>query len=285
MENVQSLPNKEVTEELRHLKAMLEEPGIGRHRHDLAEEFRGKTDVPLSWIQEWLNTDELRVMGCKYLWLAAMNACIGRDDVSLDVIEQGLRKTDHFTVDAAIEACRYRKIPFEVILYWYDSPLNTALQRAAINACIGDSEIPEWFIEQAIENPDSYVRHEALKVFEERRPIVRDFEPPIPVYVKCALGAVVVAEILPNAQVRGAPGERCFTNMVEVKDILPGQSLNRKMAIPCIGDYEGIIYHPGDQVHILGFELERGIDKETNQFNRVSFYCTLEEAKEAKTRL
>ncbi|RYC74550.1 hypothetical protein G3RUM_00707 [Candidatus Nanosyncoccus alces] len=225
MENVQSLPNKEVTEELRHLKAMLEEPGIGRHRHDLAEKFRGKTDVPLSWIQEWLNTDELRVAGCKYLWLAAMNACIG------------------------------------------------------------DSEIPEWFIEQAIENADSYVKHEALKVFEERRLIVRDFEPPIPVYVKCALGAVAVAEILPNAQVRGVPGERCFTNMVEVKDILPGQSLNRKMAIPGIGDYEGIIYHPGDQVHILGFELERGIDKETNQFNRVSFYCTLEEAKEAKTRL
>lgn len=279
MKNSQT-PTKRIPRKLLHLKILLERPGVGKRRHKLAERLRGRKDVPIEWIREWINT-EWHVIGHKYLWLAAMNACIGRSDVSLDVIEQGLRKTDPSTVNAAIEACRYRKIPFEVILYWHDSPLSTALQRAAVNACMGNPEAPEWFIEQAIENPDNYVRHEALEVFEERRPVVRDFEPPNPVYVKCALGAVVVAEIPPNAQVRGAPGKRCFTNMIEVKEILPGQSPNREMAISCIGDSIGTVYHPGDRVHILGFELERKIEKKTNLFNRVGFYCTLEEAKEA----
>lgn len=269
---------KNSQQDLLSLKLELEKPGVGKYRHDLAESFRGRKDVPIEWIREWINA-EWHVIGHKYLWLAAMNACIGRDDISLDMIEQGLRKTDHSTVDAAVEACRYRKVPFEVILYWYDSPLNTALQRAAVKACIGDSEAPEWFIEQAIENPNNSIRNTALEVFEERRPVVRAFEPPSLVYVKCMLGAVAVAEIPLNAQVRGIPGERCFTNMVEVKNIIPGQSLNREMAIPDIGDCIGTIYHPGDQIHVLGFELEREIEKQTNQFNRVSFYCTLEETR------
>ena len=63
-------------QDLLALKTALEKPGVGKKRHDLAEKFRDRDDMPLEWIREWLNT-KWHVIGCKYLWLAAMNACIG----------------------------------------------------------------------------------------------------------------------------------------------------------------------------------------------------------------
>lgn len=150
------------------LKVALEVPGVGRYRHDLAESFRGRKDVPIEWIHEWINA-EWHVIGHKYLWLAAMNACIGRDDIPLDLIDQGLRKTNPCTFNAAIEACRYRKVPFEVILYWYDSQLSTTLRRAAMNACFGNPEVPEWFIECATNDTDIRVRQLAVKLLEEHK--------------------------------------------------------------------------------------------------------------------
>lgn len=144
------------------LKQELEKPGIGKYRHDLAEKFRDRDDVPLEWIREWLNA-EWHVIGCKYLWLAAMNACIGRDDVPLDLIDQGLRKTDPDTFNAAIQACRGRNIPFEVIRQWYD--LDGAILRlAAINACIDNLDALDWFAEQALNDPDIRVQRIAQNV-------------------------------------------------------------------------------------------------------------------------
>lgn len=149
-------------EDLLTLKQELEKPGIGKYRHDLAEKFRDRDDVPLEWIREWLNA-KWHVIGCKYLWLAAMNACIGRDDAPLDLIDQGLRKTDPDTFNAAIQACRGRNIPFEVIQQWYD--LDGAILRlAAINACIDNPDALDWFAEQALNDPDIRVQRIAQNV-------------------------------------------------------------------------------------------------------------------------
>lgn len=152
-------------QDLLTLRAELEKPGIGKYRHDLAESFRGRKDVPAAWIQE--NT-AWHVLGHKYLWLAAMNACIGRDDISLDFIDQGLRKTDPNTFNAAIEACLGRKIPFEVVLYWYSFSLSTPMRRAAINACVGNSEIPEHFLEDACDDVDIRIRQLATGLLEKK---------------------------------------------------------------------------------------------------------------------
>ncbi len=149
-------------QDLLTLKAELEKPGIGRYRHDLAESFKGRKDVPIGWIQDWIDT-KWYILGHKYLWLAAMNACIGRDDVPLDLIDQGLRKTDPDTFNAAIQACRGRNIPFEVIQQWYD--LDGAILRlAAINACIDNPDALDRFAEQALNDPDTRVRRIAQNV-------------------------------------------------------------------------------------------------------------------------
>ena len=144
------------------LKAELEKPGIGQHKHDLAECFKEKNHVPLRWIRKWINT-EWYVTGHKYLWLAAMNACINRSRVPLYLIYQGLRKTDQNTFNAAVTACRNRKVPFEIILWWYGSS-NTVLHLAAINACIGNSAVPKGFIEQTLEDEDIRIRRIAQQI-------------------------------------------------------------------------------------------------------------------------
>lgn len=144
------------------LKKALEKPGVGKRRHEIANEFRGLRGIPELWIREWLDTDRYTI-GCKYLWLAAMNACINRPNVPIDILYKGLRKTDLDTFNAAIEACHGRKLPFSVILKWYDSP-STILQLAAINACIGNLLVPEWFIEQAKHNHDIRIRKIANQI-------------------------------------------------------------------------------------------------------------------------
>ena len=149
-------------QDLLALKKALEKPGIGKRRHEIANEFKGKKGVPEIWIREWLDTDRYTI-GCKYLWLAAMNACIGRPNVPIDILYEGLRKTDFDTFNAAIEACRGRKIPFSTILQWYDSS-STILQLAAINACIDNLMVPEWFIEQAKNNNDIRIRRIAEQI-------------------------------------------------------------------------------------------------------------------------
>lgn len=153
-------------QDLLALKAELEKPGIGKRRHNLAEEFKGRADVPIEWIQEWINA-KWYILGCKYLWLAAINACIGRPDAPLGIIEQGLNKTDMDTFNAAIKACRGRNIPFEVIACWYDTPRNTIMQLAAMNACFDNPDVPDWFAKQALHNPDIRVRRLAEKLLEE----------------------------------------------------------------------------------------------------------------------
>lgn len=148
------------------LKKALEKPGIGRYRRNLAEQFRGKTTVPLSWVREWLKAD-WHTIGCKYLWLAAMNSCIGRRNTPLGIIYRGLCKPDPSTFNAAIEACRGLKIPFTMISWWYSST-NPILRIAAMNACIGKSGIPTRFIEQGLNDSDIVVRRIAEKLYQEK---------------------------------------------------------------------------------------------------------------------
>ena len=144
------------------LKKALEKPGVGKHRHDIANEFKTLNGIPEVWIREWLDAD-WHTIGCQYLWLAAMNACIGRSNVPIDILYKGLRKTDPDTFNAAIEACHERKLPFSVILEWYNSS-STILQLAAINACIGNLLVPKWFIEQAKSNHDIRIRKIANQI-------------------------------------------------------------------------------------------------------------------------
>ena len=146
------------------LKEALEKPGIGQYRHDLAECFRGRTDVPLKWIREWLSADWY-VIGHQYLWLAAMNACIGRSKVPVHIIYRGLCKTDLATFNAAIEACRGLKVKPPVIDWWYSSS-RTILRIAAMTACIDKYDIDKDLVKKALKDPDIRVRRIAEKILD-----------------------------------------------------------------------------------------------------------------------
>ena len=144
------------------LKEALEKPGIGKYRHDLAERFRGEKRTPLKWIREWLSAD-WHTIGCKYLWLAAMNACIDRPNIPVYIIYRGLRKTDPDTFNAAIEACRGLKVRPLIIYWWYNSSITT-LRIAAMTACIGKYNIDKNFIEKGLKDPDKRVRRIAEEI-------------------------------------------------------------------------------------------------------------------------
>lgn len=150
--------------DLTALKEALERPGIGWRRHQIAESFRGRTDVPLKWIRKWLSAG-WHTIGCKYLWLAAMNACIGRPNVPTYIIYQGLCKTDPDTFNAAIEACRGLKVKPPVIYWWYGSS-KTTLRIAAMTACIGKYTIDKDFVKKGLKDPDIRVRRIAEKILD-----------------------------------------------------------------------------------------------------------------------
>lgn len=138
------------------LKEALEKPGIGRRKHEIAEQFKGELRVPLKWVRSWISTD-WHVIGHNYLWLAAMNACIGRSNTPIHIIYQGLTKTDHDTFNAALEACRGLKVPFAIILWWYNS-YHPILRIAAVTACINNSFVPDWFIKHIKSNKDAILQ-------------------------------------------------------------------------------------------------------------------------------
>lgn len=144
------------------LKYELEKPGIGKHRHQLAERFIRRSDTPLKWIREWIRSD-WRTAGCNYLWLAAMNACIGRPNTPVYIVYQGLCKTDPDTFNAAIQACRGLKIRPQIIQWWYSSTRVT-LRIAAITACIDKFDAPKDVIEQGIKDSDIRVRRIAEQI-------------------------------------------------------------------------------------------------------------------------
>lgn len=151
-------------QDLLALKKALEKPGIGKKRYEIAEQFKSKRHhVPLSWIRKWLDTD-WHTAGCNYLWLAAMNACINRPNTPIYLIYRGLCKPDPYTFNAAIEACRGRKIPPKILLsWWYDSG-NIVLQLAAITACIGNPNVSEEIIERARVHKDIRIRKMAEQI-------------------------------------------------------------------------------------------------------------------------
>ena len=139
-------------DDLISLKEALEKPGIGKHKKEIAEKFKGNLRVPLKWIRGWIGTN-WHVMEHKYLWLAAMNACISRPNAPIYVIYQGLTKTDSDTFSAALEACRGLKVPFVIILWWYSS-YHPILKVAAVTVCINNSFVPGWFIKYVKTNTD-----------------------------------------------------------------------------------------------------------------------------------
>ena len=149
-------------ENLSVLKKALEKPGIGKRRHDLAESFKGRVDVPLKWVRTWIDA-EWYVIGHKYLWLAAMNACIGRPNAPVYAIYKALCKTDPDTFNAAIEACRGLKIRPHVICWWYSST-KVILRIAALTACIDKFDAPKEVIEEGIKDPDTRVRRIAEQI-------------------------------------------------------------------------------------------------------------------------
>lgn len=153
-------------QDLLALKEALEKPGMGKYRHDLAESFRGKY-IPRIWIREWLKAD-WHTIGCKYLWLAAMNACIEDYNVPASLVYQGLCKPDPDTFNAAIEACRRLRIGLYIRLQWYDSP-NPVFRIAAMTTCVNSLWVPVWFIEKGLEDTDIRVRRLAKEILKARK--------------------------------------------------------------------------------------------------------------------
>lgn len=150
-------------EDLKLLKEALEKPGVGRNKHLIAEQFRER-HVSIKWIRAWLDADR-HTIGYKYMWLAAMNACIGRNNIPIYLIHRGLCKTNPNTFNAAIEACYHRKIPFTIIAWWYKSG-RIVLQLAAMTACIDNPFVSEDFVKQTKTHSDIRIRRIAAQILD-----------------------------------------------------------------------------------------------------------------------
>ena len=164
--------------------------------------------------------------------------------IPLEVIERGLKDSDWYVREAAMNACNGRSdIPIEVIERWLTDS-DWRVRTAAMKACNGRSDIP----------------------------VIRTIEPPKTVYKKCLGGVIVRAEIPDNAQIRGSYGSKCRTNKAVITDII-GDFCGEKVGISYFD--KKTTYYVGDEIEIENFDYSC---KECS--TGFHFFCTLEEAKE-----
>ena len=94
-----------------------------------------------------------------------------------------------------------------------------------MNACQG-LEVPIEIIEKWLRDSDCDVRNAAMKLAKERGieniPPYRAVNPPQKVYKKCEGGAIVVAHIPDDAEVRGTPNGKCRANKAEILEVIGG---------------------------------------------------------------
>ena len=165
-----------------------------------------------------------------------------KKEVPLDVIERGLKDPDWRVRQAAMNACQGREVPLDVIERW-------------------------------LKDPDWRVRQAAVNIAKERGveiPVYRSFEPPEKVYKKCEGGAIVVASLPKDAEVRGTPDGKCRASKAVILEVIGGFC-----GEPAgISLHDGTVwYYAGDEVEIEDFDLS---DKECSA--GYHFFCTKEQA-------
>ena len=162
--------------------------------------------------------------------------------MNLDTIEKALRNSDYDVRVAAMNACTGRDVPLEVI-------------------------------ERGLKDSDYDVRAAAMNLCEKNGvpiPPIRMIEPPALVYKKCLADVIVVAEIPPDAQIRGAYGCKCRASKAIIKEII-GDFCGEKVGI---SRYDRTTsYYVGDEVIIEDFDLS---DEECS--TGFHFFCTKQEA-------
>lgn len=133
--------------------------------------------------------------------------------------------------------------------------------------------IPVDTIEKWLRDGDCGVRQAAMEFAKERGiaiPPYRTVEPPVKVYKKCAGGAIVVAHIPEDAEVRGKANGKCRANKAEILEVIGG-FCGEPVGISL---HDGTVwYYAGDFVEIEDFDLS---DDECSA--GYHFFCTKEQA-------
>ena len=191
--------------------------------------------------------------------------------MNLDTIEKALRNSDCDVRVAAMNACAGRNVPLEVIERGLEDR-DCDVRVAAMNACAG-RDVPLEVIEGWLKDSDWRVRVAAMSLCEKNGvliPPIRMIEPPALVYKKCLADVIVVAEIPPDAQIRGAYGCKCRASKAIIKEII-GDFCGEKVGI---SRYDRTTsYYVGDEVIIEDFDLS---DEECS--TGFHFFCTMQEA-------
>ena len=117
------------------------------------------------------------------------------------------------------------------------------------------------------------MRQAAVNIAKERGveiPVYRSFEPPEKVYKKCEGGAIVVASIPKDAEVRGTPDGKCRASKAVILEVIGG----------FCGEPAGISLHDGTVWYYAGDEVEiEDFDQSDEECSAgYHFFCTKEQA-------
>ena len=167
-----------------------------------------------------------------------------------------------------------KNIPVEII----EKGLRDAdwrVRNTAMNACQNRPDIPVEIIEKWLRDADCDVRNTAMKLAKERGieniPPYRAVNPPEKVYKKCEGGAIVVAHIPDDAEVRGTPDGKCRANKAEIQEVIGG-FFGEPVGISI---YDGTVwYYAGDVVKIEDFDYSN--EECSAGFH---FFCDIDKAK------
>ena len=167
---------------------------------------------------------------------------MSRKNLSIEVIEKGLKDRDWRVRTAAMNACVGRDVPLEVIEKWLKDS-DWRVRTAAMHAC----------------------KKAGIPI-----PPIRTIEPPQKVYKKCIGGVIVIAEIPKDAQVRGEVFGKCRTNKAKIVDII-GNFAGEKVGVSIYD--KTTMYFIGDDIQIDDFDMS---DEECS--TGFHFFCTIEQA-------
>ena len=196
---------------------------------------------------------------------------MSRKNLSIEVIEKGLKDRDWRVRTAAMNACVGRDVPLEVIEKWLKDS-DWRVRTAAMNACVG-RDVPLEVIEKWLKDSDWRVRTAAMHACKKAGipiPPIRTIEPPQKVYKKCIGGVIVIAEIPKDAQVRGEVFGKCRTNKAKIVDII-GNFAGEKVGVSIYD--KTTMYFIGDDIQIDDFDMS---DEECS--TGFHFFCTIEQA-------
>ena len=175
-----------------------------------------------------------------------------RKELSLEIIEKGLKDEDCGVRAAAMNACQGKDVPLEIIEKGLKDE-DWRVRAAAMNACRG-KDVPLEIIEKGLKDEDCDVRAAAMNACQKcgyELPLIRELEPPEMVYKKCVGGVIVVATIPEDAQVRGNINGKCRANKAVIVDII-GDFAGEKVGIS-VWD-RTTTYFIGDEIIVDDFD-------------------------------